>query len=294
MPRHLRATWARTVIGPCLFLATVLVTHGIHECLGAGVTLITHGYGGDADGWIAAMANDIPNYHSFPSTNFTTYKITLTTDGTSYFYQWEPTNSTPPATTDTGEIIVKLDWSQMAGGLSAPYDISTYEVAWIASRVLLQTNVIPALGGHALVEFPLHLIGHSRGGSLVSEISRILGTNGLWVDHLTTLDPHPVNNDGFIDPLLVTDAPVRTYANVLFHDNYWENINVYPYGEALAGAYVRPLDSSLSSDPSGYGSNYHSDVHLWYHGSINLNTPFTYNLGGDSATIDLMMRTNWW
>ena len=292
---NLFAAWKR---GWLLHLG-VLVALVLPACRGpqsfaAGVTVITHGYGGNADGWVAAMAKDIPHYRSFPGTNFTIYKITLTTDGTDYFYQWGPTNATPPAATDSGEIIVKLDWSQMAGGTSADYDISTYDVAWIASHVLLQTNTIPQLGGHALAEFPIHLIGHSRGGSLVCEMSRILGTNGVWVDHLTTLDPHPVNNDGFFDPLFVTDAPAHTYANVLFHDNYWEDINTYPWGESVDGAYVRPLDSSLESDPSGYDSNYHSDVHLWYHGTINLNTPMSYNLDGDAASIDASMRTNWW
>jgi hypothetical protein len=279
----------------CFVLFATLLAQPSEECFGGGVTVITHGHGGNADGWITAMADAIPNYNSFPGTNFTIYKITLTTDGNNnYFYQWGPTNLSLPAATDSGEIIVKLDWSQMAGGSLFNYDVSTSDVAGIASWVLLQTNTLSALGGHALAEFPLHLIGHSRGGSLVAEISRLLGTNGVWVDHLTTLDPHPLNNDGFIDPILITDAPVNTYENVLFHDNYWEDINIYPWGEDVAGAYVRPLDSSLKSDPSGYGSNYHSDIHLWYHGSVNLNTPATYNVGGDTATIDEMMRTNWW
>src|SRR6266404_5673210 len=104
----------------CLLVATLLVMHPRHECPAAGVTVITHGYGGDADGWITAMADDIPNYYSFPGSNFTTYKITLTTDGTTIYYQWGPTNSLLSAT-DSGEIIVKLDGSQMAG-LAAPYD----------------------------------------------------------------------------------------------------------------------------------------------------------------------------
>lgn len=260
-----------------------------------GVTLITHGYDSDVNGWISAMADRIPKYQSFPGTNFTLYTITLTTDGAgNYFYQYQRTNGSAPSVTDSGEIIVKLDWSQMAGG-TGTYDISTYNVARIASFVLMQTNAIPELGGHALAEFPLHLIGHSRGGSLISEISHQLGTNGLWVDHLTTLDPHPLNNDGFYDPLTpVTDAPVHTYRNVLFHDNYWEDINTYPWGESVAGAYIRPLNSSLSSDPSGGYSSYHSDVHLWYHGTIDLRTPASYSYAGDSATIDATMRADWW
>ena len=293
-PKLLTTSRRASTVGFGLFIGIFLATFLREDSFAAGVTVITHGYGGNADGWVAAMAKDVPHYRSFPGTNFTIYKITLTTDGTDYFYQWGPTNATPPRATDSGEIIVKLDWSQMAGGTSADYDISTYDVAVIATHVLMQTNAIPQLAGHALAEFPLHLIGHSRGGSLVCEMSHILGTNGVWVDHLTTLDPHPVNNDGFIDPLFVTDAPAHTYANVLFHDNYWEDINTYPWGESVDGAYVRPINSSLESDPGGYDSNYHSDVHLWYHGTINLNTPMSYDLDGDAAAIDASMRTSWW
>ncbi len=73
--------------------------HATQECFGAGVTLITHGYGGNADGWVSAMADEIPNYYSFPGTNFTTYDIALTTDGTTISYQLLSTNGSPALST---------------------------------------------------------------------------------------------------------------------------------------------------------------------------------------------------
>jgi len=251
-----------------------------------GVTVITHGFSGNVNGWISGMAGAVARSARFPGTNYTTYTISLTTDGSNYFYQWSRTNSTP-SVTDSGEIIVKLDWSQMAGGGS--YNLSTYVVANIASFVLLQTNAISDLGGHALAEFPLHLIGHSRGGSLVSEMSRRLGTNGVWVDHLTTLDPHPVNNDGNSEPFFPTDASAsNTCATVLFCDDYWQHLGdglFTPNGESVAGAYVRQM-TNLNG---GYSSS-HSDAHLWYHGTIDWNTPAS----DTEATITSSERQNWW
>lgn len=242
-----------------LLLSLVPFSHG------GGVTIITHGLNGNADGWVTGMANQIPNYTTFPGSSYTFYKLYFYYSGGSYYMTWVRLGGSQPTSTDSGEIIVALDWSQLADGDS----YNTYQIASAVSSALQSTNFISELNGHALCELPLHLIGHSRGGSLISEVSQRLGTNGVWVDHFTTLDPHPLNNDGFSDFIYsAVDAPVRTYENVLFHDNYWQNLNFFVYGEPVSGAYVREL-YNLSG---GYSSS-HSDVHLWYHGTVDERNP---------------------
>ncbi len=95
------------------------------------------------------------------------------------------------------------------------------------------------------------------------------------MDHLSTLDPHPLNNDGFFDIIYsAVDAPVRTYQNVLFHDNYWQDVALLVYGEPVSGAYVRQLYDVYGGYQNIGDSHYpHSNVHLWYHGTVDVRNP---------------------
>jgi hypothetical protein len=230
----------------------------------AGVTIITHGFGGDAQGWVLGMAGNIPGYYRFPGTNVICYEVRVTDNG-GFAVTPRKIAGGHPTNDFNAEIVIKLDWGDLAG-IFSQYD--TYEVAAAVVPRLLQTNFIAELNGHALAELPLHLIGHSRGGSLVCQMSRLLGTNGVWVDQVTTLDPHPVNEDGNIDPLFISDAPLRIYENVLFADNYYQEFDGYPHGQFMASSYNR----RLTSLPGGY-STAHSDMHLWYHATIDLFNP---------------------
>lgn len=253
----------------------------------ASVTVITHGLNGDVAGWVTGMATNVPAHPGFRGTNFSCYNMTFVPAGGGGFTLSATRTAGVPATnSNSGAIIIKLDWSDLADGNS--YD--TFQVASAVLPALTSTNFISELGGHALAEFPLHFIGHSRGGSLLCEVSRLLGTNGIWVDHLTSLDPHPLNAPGFPwdGGFAAVDAPMNTYENVLFHDNYWQNSDFFVFGQSVAGAFVRKL-TSFSGGYSGVGGA-HSDVHLWYHGTINTNTPTS----DTEATIQATQRTAWW
>jgi len=250
--------------GALLLGAALLNFCVLSTARGAGVTVITHGFNGNAQGWVLGMAGNIPGYHRFPGTNVICYEVSVSNNG-AFTVTSRKLAGGHPTNDFNAEMVIKLDWGDLAGFFDQ-YD--TYEVAAAVVPRLLQTNFIAELSGHALAELPLHLIGHSRGGSLVCQLSRLLGTNGVWVDHVTTLDPHPVNEDGNTDPLLVSDAPLRIYENVLFADNCYQDFGGYPHGQFMPSSYNR----RLTALPGGYSSA-HSDTHLWYHATIDLSNP---------------------
>jgi hypothetical protein len=242
----------------------------------AGVTIITHGFASNVTDWIIPMAGRVGEYPGFPGETYSCYQISITRNSSGqYLSSATLIAGPPPLVTDSGEIVVKLDWSSVSGG-----GTSTTIVAQAAVNALLSTTLIPEMGGRRLAELPLHLVGHSRGGSVVTEMARLLGAEGVWVDQVTTLDPRPVPQFG--------DAGVTSWANVLFADNLWQTMGdgtFVPNGQSVFGAYNRKL-LSLSG---GYSSP-HSDVHLWYHGTIDLATPTS----DTQASITATQRSTWW
>jgi len=252
------------------------------------VTLITHGLNGNVEDWVIPMAEQIENHPDFPGTTSSCYEIRVTAPGGTLTVTQRWLGGVVADQSDSGQILIKLDWSALANN-----NYSTYQVAAAVAPRLVDPLFMPDLNGRALASWPLHLIGHSRGGSLVCEVSRLLGEQGVWVDHVTTLDPHPLNNDGFVDAPLYTvvDATAKTYENVLFADNYYQLISSWVYGEPVPGAYVRRL-FNLSGGYTDFLdiSGSHSDTHLWYHGTIQLTTPAT----DTGADIHSSERQNWW
>ncbi len=265
------------------------------ECLG-GVTILTHGFNASVDDWVTAMGQAVSRHSHLGLTNTTTYEIYFEQNDLG---QFEPKQrrlqGVNPTTADSGEMIILLDWSQLSGVLFPNPEVlySTTNIAPSIASVLAAPGFIPDLGNRAIVELPLHLVGHSRGGSLIYEISRLLGQQGIWVDHVTTLDPHPLNND-FNDTFVTTvvDARAVPYSNVLFADNYYQInasfLGIDPSGQFVPGAYNRRLDVRVGGY-SGFAIN-HSNVHLWYHGTIDWLTPSSDSV----ATITALERSGWW
>ena len=111
-----------------------------------GVTLITHGLNGDVDGWITGMATNVARYARFPGTNFSCYQMYFFSSNSSYYLTATRVAGSSPLSSQSGEIVVMLDWRQLADGSS----YNTYHIASAVVPALLNPNDIPELGGHAL------------------------------------------------------------------------------------------------------------------------------------------------
>src|SRR6267378_4237124 len=108
----------------------------------AGVTLITHGFNGNVTDWIIPMADKIAQYRSFPGTNASLYEISITRTGSVYFISQTFLDGVSPMTSDSGEILIALNWSSLSGD-----GTSTATIAAQAAAALLATNLIPELNG---------------------------------------------------------------------------------------------------------------------------------------------------
>jgi pimeloyl-ACP methyl ester carboxylesterase len=248
----------------------VLTVLGASDARAAGVTLITHGNSGNTDGWVTGMANALSQRLGG---NVPIYRINVTSSGGGFTNTLAKISGATPTLTATGEIIVMLDWRTLANG-----SYSTYQVANSVAPVLAQTNLITELNGHALTEFPLHILGHSRGGSLVCELSQRLGELGLWVDQVTALDAYPLG----------IDAPATGYENVLFAESYYQTDYWLFDGQVIPNSHWRR--QTVEAGGYAFPVNWHSDVHLWYHGTIDLNP----TASDTEESFTSSMRDTWW
>jgi len=240
-----------------------------------GVTLITHGFNGNVTDWVIPMGEVMMDHPGFDGDDISCYEMEIRSVGGGLQASMIHLGGPVWNAVESGEIVIKLDWSSEAGFSGS----SSSQVASATANALRDPALLDAVNGRALAELPLHLVGHSRGSSVVTEIARYLGERGVWVDQVTALDPVPVG--------LFGDDPVRSWENVLYMESYWQEIGGFlvPTGQPISGAYNREL-----TNLSGGYSSAHSDAHLWYHGTIDLSTPAT----DTQATIGSSQRSAWW
>jgi len=141
----------------------------------------------------------------------------------------------------------------------------------------------------------LHFIGHSRGPSLISSAVRVLGGAGIPVDHVTNLDPHPVN--GTLDApydLDWSDEPPVRWSNVAFAETIWRAdgggiFNGLDFdGIPLADTHnIQLSESALNCCAYSFA---HLDVHLWYHGTID----HSDTICDGEECLDLSGRLQWY
>jgi Ca2+-binding RTX toxin-like protein len=230
----------------------------------AGVTLLAHGYNGNVTGWVAAAADAIEERVGDDDVSVYTLRVQASNGQLAVTGFAADSGEADFRTTRAGELVVKLDWSSVSNGA-----YTTQAVARVVTDYFLsEQGDVPALA-----TLPLHLVGHSRGASLVTAMSRQLGEVGVWVDQVTSLDPHPV--DGVDDYFGVSfgDERMATYDNVTFADDYWRtdgNPNNTDFdGESVQGTYQGNLNSTVQQN---FFVSAHGAVPAYYVGTIDEDT----------------------
>ena len=280
----------KSILAYLLFLGSL-------NLIGGNVTIITHGFnsknfGYNTNSWIWKMAFTIGDYEKrtveYGKNDDKTFYLVGFDENDSFKIKSKLVLGKSIRENPSGDIIVVLDWnpysgdtSWIAGGTSGIR--STIPVSKLVADFLVTDGSFKEING-PITQFPIHLIGHSRGGSLVCEIGKRLGEFGIYVHHITTLDPHPLDNDGFggifesFVTFGITDGTAKQgiLKNVIFADNYYQLNNIsLPNGTEVFGAANRNV-SSETKIPLRSGADEHGLVHAWYYATTHDNYPFNY------------------
>ena len=234
----------------------------------SGVTLITHGFqpfSSDRPGWLDTMADAIVDRAGADTAVYAMRIDRSGPGGAEQVSAFDLLQGLPPSINSNGETVILLDWAD-ASGIVFDYT-NTATIAQLTAPFL--TNAIPSRGIlRPLAESPIHLIGHSRGTSVVTQLAGLLGLQGIWVDQVTTLDPHPVSPD--------PDAVL--FQNVVFADNYFQQDDLTTFGLPVAGSFEADLTFVVPD---------HTQIHAFYHGTID--TVATHD--GDGTAINPVWYT---
>lgn len=262
-------------------LSAILLVRSTERSVGVGVTVVTHGLqvNNSYPNWLDDMGSAIAA-RAGTATAVIHLEIGYLSGGGVGVTSFRKESGLWPVEGSTNaEVVVKLYWYTVAGltDSTTTTDVANIAVPYLLSPIIIGNQIT----NRPLAEMPIHLIGHSRGASVVSEISRLLAQRGIWVDQATTLDPHPIGGDG----------PVTTYDNVLFADNYFQidSSGLFPIsGEHVDGTSEEQLTALFDTDGINDLGNFsdHIETHDWYYGTIDL--------GAATASGDPLPRSIWY
>lgn len=240
-----------------LFLCLASSTH---LASGDGLTVLTHGFGfgnGSQD-WVKEMSEAIATRTATPGAPVILKLVVrahvLPLTGNVVPYVESITNVQGPTlwgNQHNGEVILKIDWSDLD-------DVSPLTSAEEIGETVADYLVRQTVDGRLLVQQSIHLVGHSRGTAVNSGLARRLAELKIWVDHVTMLDPHPVEMFG--------DGQVRCWENIRFAEN-WYTTDWWPHGEFISGAQNCDLSDLIGVTIEGFCTP-HELVHAYYHGTI--------------------------
>ena len=179
-----------------LMLKTILVSLFVSLKISAGtVTFVTHGMDSNARTWVRDMTLAMHTYQRNLGFEADVFYLELPRQNSvEVLPEFVVQQLTFTSTNPDRNIIIAFDWSYYAEsdffGATVEYD--TIDIAPLPAYFLRKHEPLPGLP-NPLVESPLHLVGHSRGGSLLC----IRHRNRVYPDRLNLV--HDRGNGRSID-----------------------------------------------------------------------------------------------
>lgn len=258
------------------------------ESSGQITTVITHGFTAGSKGvWVQGMADAI---------------VARAGEGSVFRYDEASGNwtyvSTPNSDGTLNVIVLIFNWTpesaSVNNGPNWNYVQAAADALYTALRAPHYIGASGPPGTDLVTNRIVHFIGHSRGACLNSEAAQRLALANVPVDQISTLDPHPVN--GTLDaPFNYNwgDPVPQKWQNVTWMDDMWRadggGFNALDFdGIPLTNSFNTQL-SEAALNCCGYSLS-HSDVHLWYHGTIDTSPS---PCDGEQC-INATMRQTWW
>ncbi len=186
----------------------------------------------------------------------------------------------PPANTE-GEIVLVHNWARPSND---PISGEAEAAADALYAAMVDHGYLDPEQGTA--PKPVHLIGHSRGTVVASELAQRMGAYGIPLNHVTYLDVHDWDEPDVLVDGEFHDPAVQVWSNTEYANTFWQELSplglppcAIPSGRQLTHIVAQyPHQHALTPLP-GFGScdslpppNPHGKVIDWYLGTIEPGT----------------------